>query len=74
MLLNNGVVMPSIGFGTAALGGTTQAAVQEALAAGYRHLDGAQVRMSIVRLLWDCYTTDSTRVLMYRLGSGIVRT
>ncbi|KAL6746302.1 NADP-dependent oxidoreductase domain-containing protein [Haematococcus lacustris] len=42
--LNNGRLMPSLGFGTAGLGEGTQAAVAEALAAGYRHVDSAQAR------------------------------
>jgi diketogulonate reductase-like aldo/keto reductase len=42
--LNNGVVMPLVGFGTAALGNITREAVLLALAAGYRLLDSAQAR------------------------------
>ncbi len=44
MTLNNGVVMPLVGFGTAALGNITREAVLLALAAGYRLLDSAQAR------------------------------
>lgn len=40
--LNNGVVMPSIGFGTAGLGKLTSQAVREALLAGYTLFDTAQ--------------------------------
>ena len=43
VMLNNGIMMPTIGFGTAGLGEGTEAAVAEALKAGYRHLDSAQV-------------------------------
>jgi diketogulonate reductase-like aldo/keto reductase len=42
--LNNGVVMPRVGFGTAGLGQETESATTWALAAGYRLLDSAQVR------------------------------
>ena len=44
MLLNNGVMMPTVAFGTAGLGQGTLAAVAEAVRAGYRHFDSAQVR------------------------------
>ena len=43
-MLNNGVMMPTVGFGTAGLGDQTAAAVKAALLAGYRHLDSAQSR------------------------------
>ncbi len=42
-MLNNGVMMPTIGFGTAGLGERTEAAVAAAVKAGYRHFDSAQV-------------------------------
>ncbi|CAM9542433.1 unnamed protein product [Ectocarpus sp. 4 AP-2014] len=41
--LNNGVIIPRIGFGTAGLGQATEEAVAVALTAGYRHIDTAQV-------------------------------
>ncbi|GAX76173.1 hypothetical protein CEUSTIGMA_g3617.t1 [Chlamydomonas eustigma] len=44
VVLNNGVLMPVIGFGTAGLGAQTVMAVQDALHAGYRHFDTAQAR------------------------------
>lgn len=43
VVLNNGVVMPLVGFGTAGLGQATKEAVMLALASGYRLLDSAQV-------------------------------
>ena len=42
-MLNNGVMMPTVGFGTAGLGDGTLMAVSNALKAGYRHFDSAQV-------------------------------
>ncbi|KAK9901257.1 hypothetical protein WJX75_002791 [Coccomyxa subellipsoidea] len=42
--LNNGVVMPRVGFGTAGLGGATEEATSWALASGYRLLDSAQAQ------------------------------
>ncbi len=49
--LNNGVVMPRVGFGTAGLGAVTDEAVRWALASGYRLLDSAQVqRLQPMRL------------------------
>lgn len=42
--LNNGVLMPLIGFGTAGLGGNSLQAVQSALDIGFRHIDTAQAR------------------------------
>ena len=47
--LNNGVAMPLVGFGTAALGETTMEAVLAALAAGYRLVDSAQVCLLLAR-------------------------
>ena len=44
MTLNNGVVMPRVGFGTAGLGAATEEATGWALASGYRLLDSAQVQ------------------------------
>jgi hypothetical protein len=44
LLLNNGVAIPAIGFGSAALGTGTQAAVEAAVKVGYRHVDGAMAR------------------------------
>lgn len=41
--LNNGLLMPSTGFGTAGLGEQTDEAVHEALLAGYTLFDTAQV-------------------------------
>ena len=41
--LSNGIMMPSIGFGTAGLGEHTGQAVKEALLAGYALFDTAQV-------------------------------
>ncbi|DBB00496.1 TPA: hypothetical protein ACH3X3_002201 [Trebouxia sp. C0006] len=40
--LSNGIMMPSIGFGTAGLGEDTGQAVKEALLAGYALFDTAQ--------------------------------
>ncbi|CAM9556010.1 unnamed protein product [Ectocarpus sp. 12 AP-2014] len=42
--LNNGVIIPRIGFGTAGLGQATEEAVAVALTAGYRHIDTAQAQ------------------------------
>lgn len=43
VLLSNGVLMPSVGFGTAAMSGLeTEQAVTTALKAGFRHFDGAE--------------------------------
>ncbi|EIE20064.1 Aldo/keto reductase, partial [Coccomyxa subellipsoidea C-169] len=42
--LNNGVVMPLVGFGTAGLGAATEEATAWALASGYRLLDSAQAQ------------------------------
>ena len=42
-VLNNGYLLPSVGFGTAALGQRTADAVTEALLAGYRMFDTAEV-------------------------------
>lgn len=42
--LNNGVFMPTIGFGSAALGDSTGEAVAQALRVGYTHIDSAQAR------------------------------
>lgn len=42
--LNNGVLMPTIGYGCAALGSDTATTATMALQAGYRHFDSAQVR------------------------------
>ncbi len=39
MTLNNGVVMPRVGFGTAGLGAATEEATGWALASGYRLLE-----------------------------------
>jgi len=44
IMLNNGKLMPAVGFGTAGLGDTTGSAVTAALQAGYRHIDSAQAR------------------------------
>lgn len=44
VMLNNGVVMPRVGFGTAGLGAATEEATAWALASGYRLLDSAQVQ------------------------------
>lgn len=41
--LSNGFLMPTIGFGTAGLGGGTFQAVASALSVGYQLLDTAQV-------------------------------
>ena len=41
--LNNGRLMPTVGFGTAGLGDDTSQAVQGALETGYRLFDSAQV-------------------------------
>ena len=41
--LSNGIMMPSVGFGTAGLGEHTGQAVKEALLAGYALFDTAQV-------------------------------
>lgn len=41
--LNNGVLMPTVGYGCAGLGESAGDTVQWALEAGYRHLDSAQV-------------------------------
>lgn len=43
--LNNGRSMPTVGFGTAGLTVGTAAAVQFAVAAGYRMFDSAEVSM-----------------------------
>ena len=43
VILNNGMEMPLVGFGTAGLGRDTKQAVKWALEAGYRLLDSAQV-------------------------------
>jgi hypothetical protein len=42
-MLNNGHLLPSVGFGTAALGLRTADAVAEALLTGYRMFDTAEV-------------------------------
>ncbi|KAG2445247.1 hypothetical protein HYH02_008715 [Chlamydomonas schloesseri] len=42
--LNNGVLMPTVGYGCAGLGESAGDTVQWALEAGYRHLDSAQAR------------------------------
>jgi len=42
--LNNGALMPLVGFGTAGLGEATERAVLWALEAGYRSIDSAQAR------------------------------
>lgn len=42
-ILNNGMLMPRIGFGTAGLGELTSQAVHDALLAGYTLFDTAQV-------------------------------
>ncbi|MEW5307909.1 MAG: hypothetical protein WDW36_010277 [Sanguina aurantia] len=42
--LNNGVLMPTIGYGCAGLGAGTAATAAMALQAGYRHFDSAQAR------------------------------
>ncbi|KAG1666161.1 hypothetical protein FOA52_011573 [Chlamydomonas sp. UWO 241] len=44
LFLNNGVTIPAVGFGSAALGDGTQAAVEAAIKVGYRHVDGAMAR------------------------------
>ena len=49
VVLNSGAEMPSVGFGTAGLGGNTVQAVQSALQAGYRLLDTAQVLLHVAR-------------------------
>lgn len=41
--LNNGAQIPSIGFGTWQDVGSQEAAVKEAIKAGYRHIDTARV-------------------------------
>lgn len=41
--LNNGVIMPLVGYGTAGLAEGTGQGVAAALGAGYRHIDSAQV-------------------------------
>lgn len=41
--LNNGVLMPTVGYGCAGLGDAAQTTVAMALEAGFRHLDSAQV-------------------------------
>lgn len=46
MRLNNGVLMPAVGYGTAGLGEGTGQAVEMALRAGYTHLDSVQVGVS----------------------------
>ncbi len=43
-MLNNGLLMPSVGFGTAGLGESTANAVEQALRAGFRHIDTAEAR------------------------------
>ena len=45
--LSNGMMMPSIGFGTAGLGEHTGQAVKEALLAGYALFDTAQVSILV---------------------------
>lgn len=40
----NGLLMRTVGFGTAGLGGETEEAVSQALEVGYTHLDSAQGR------------------------------
>ena len=45
--MNNGLLMPSTGFGTAGLGEQTDESVQEALLAGYTLFDTAQVSFYI---------------------------
>jgi diketogulonate reductase-like aldo/keto reductase len=48
LILNNGVRMPAIGFGVFQTPPEqTAAAVQAALAAGYRHVDTAAVYMNV---------------------------
>ncbi|PNH08301.1 Aldo-keto reductase family 4 member C9, partial [Tetrabaena socialis] len=42
--LNNGVLMPTVGYGCAGLGDLTAQTVRWALDAGFRHLDSAQAR------------------------------
>mmetsp|Transcript_20930 Transcript_20930/g.45770 ORF Transcript_20930/g.45770 Transcript_20930/m.45770 type:complete len:687 (+) Transcript_20930:117-2177(+) len=42
--LSNGVMMPTVGFGTAGLADQTQEVVLSALQAGYTHIDSAQAR------------------------------
>lgn len=44
VMLNNGLLMPSVGFGTAGLGESTANAVEQALRAGFRHIDTAEAR------------------------------
>ena len=44
--LNNGRIMPSIGFGTAGLGSGTTQAVHQALLADYTLIDTAQASIS----------------------------
>jgi hypothetical protein len=43
VMLNNGVMMPVIGYGTAGLADGAANSVVAALHAGYRHIDSAQV-------------------------------
>jgi len=45
--LSNGIMMPSIGFGTAGLGEHTGQAVNKALLAGYALFDTAQVSILV---------------------------
>ncbi len=45
--LSNGIMMPSVGFGTAGLGQHTGQAAAEALLAGYALFDTAQVSIRV---------------------------
>lgn len=49
--LSNGIMMPSVGFGTAGLGEHTDQAVKEALLAGYALIDTAQVSTHVALTL-----------------------
>ena len=73
-MLNNGLVMPSIGFGTAGLGEQTSEAVHTALLAGYFLFDTAQVLLSQSFFALVCCRQHEICCSQSRLSSACVLT
>ena len=65
--LTDGVMMPTLGFGTAGLGANTKEAVGAALAAGYRLIDSAQVRQPC----WQESFVEAMSHCLQKLGRAI---
>lgn len=61
----NGLLLRTVGFGTAGLGADTEEAVLQALEAGYTHIDSAQGRQ------W--YREDSTAKVLHNLNYNSLR-